>query len=112
MKTAAPRMKRHTRRRNRRAPAASRALDAYAVIAYDCAGLQDEDDFLEAEGGSPALKRVPGDLHLALDWAAAGVSVLLQSLPYPFRDVLLYGNNNRPAHRSPAADKRMPVRWP
>ncbi|MDH6538476.1 hypothetical protein [Streptomyces sp. SPB4] len=35
-----------------------------------------------------------------LAWAAAGVCVLQQSLPHPFRDVLRYADtDNRPAHR-------------
>ncbi|MGW4894750.1 hypothetical protein ACWEQL_21145 [Kitasatospora sp. NPDC004240] len=43
---------------------------------------------------------MPGELDAALEWARAGVCVLQQSLPWPFRDVLLYGElDNRPAHR-------------
>ncbi|WP_329020304.1 hypothetical protein [Streptomyces sp. NBC_01601] len=39
-------------------------------------------------------------VEAALSWAAAGVCVLQQSLPYPFGDVLPYGEvDNRPAHR-------------
>ncbi|MEV0494469.1 hypothetical protein [Streptomyces atratus] len=70
-----------------------RDLDSYATFAYEYAGLEDEGDFTDAENGT-------GDLTTALAWAAAGVCVLQQSLPYPFRDVLLYGDtDNRPAHR-------------
>ncbi|OEJ23253.1 hypothetical protein AR457_00515 [Streptomyces agglomeratus] len=77
-----------------------RDLDAYATFAYEYAGLEDEDDFTDAEDGTPGLQRVTGDLTRALAWAAAGVCVLQQSLPHPFRDVMLYGEtDNRPAHR-------------
>lgn len=71
-----------------------RCLDAYATIAYDLAGLADGEDE-DTEDSD-----VPGDLEEALSWARAGVCVLQQSLPFPFRDVLTYGElDNRPAHR-------------
>lgn len=75
-----------------------RDLDAYTTIAYQLADLAD-DDFDPAEGENEA-DLAHGDLDAALSWAAAGVCVLQQSLPHPFRDVLPYGNtDNRPAHR-------------
>ncbi|MEU1630264.1 hypothetical protein ABZ746_34190 [Streptomyces sp. NPDC020096] len=77
-----------------------RCLDAYTTIAYDYAGLEDDDDFEDAEEGKPGIDHVTGDLDTALAWAAAGVCVLQQSLPHPFRDVLPYGEtDNRAAHR-------------
>ncbi|MGW2543155.1 hypothetical protein ACWC5I_20335 [Kitasatospora sp. NPDC001574] len=70
-----------------------RDLDAYATIAYEVAGLHQDDD--EDNQGE-----VPGELDAALEWARAGVCVLQQSLPWPFTDVLLYSElDNRPAHR-------------
>ncbi|WP_327072086.1 hypothetical protein OG196_42860 [Kitasatospora purpeofusca] len=76
-----------------------RDLDAYATIAYEVAGLRQDD-----EGGfddeDDHEDGVPGELDAALEWARAGVCVLQQSLPWPFTDVLLYGElDNRPAHR-------------
>ncbi|MFK0016356.1 hypothetical protein [Streptomyces sp. NPDC091027] len=76
-----------------------RDLDTYAALAYEYAGLPEEDDF-SAPDDDLALDDLTGDLDTALAWAAAGVCVLQQSLPHPFQDVLLYGDNdNRPAHR-------------
>ncbi|MFJ9080472.1 hypothetical protein ACIRO3_35345 [Streptomyces sp. NPDC102278] len=78
-----------------------RDLDSYAAFAYEYAGLDDEDadDDLDDEDGQ-GQPRVTGDLEAALAWAAAGVCVLQQSLPHPFRDVLRYADtDNRPAHR-------------
>ncbi|MFD6691046.1 hypothetical protein ACFWEV_34905 [Streptomyces bacillaris] len=70
-----------------------RCLDDYSTIAYQLAGLDSEE---EDDGDAPP----PGDLNAALEWARAGVCVLQQSLPFPFRDVLSYGElDNRPAHR-------------
>lgn len=72
-----------------------RDLDAYCAIAYDIAGLHQDDD-VDDEGPVTAT----GDLDTALSWAAAGVCVLQQSLTYPFTDVLPWGDiDNRPAHR-------------
>ncbi|MEV6421659.1 hypothetical protein [Streptomyces sp. NPDC051662] len=69
-----------------------RCLDAYTELAYSTAGLHEGEDF--AQDG------VPGDLLEALDWAEAGVWLIQQSLPFPFRDVLQYGAiDNRPAIR-------------
>lgn len=77
-----------------------RDLDAYTTLAWNYADLSGDDDFLDAEAGTGGLTEVPGDLTTALAWAAAGVCVLQQSLPYPFGDILLHGDNdNRPAHR-------------
>ncbi|MFE5724766.1 hypothetical protein [Streptomyces erythrochromogenes] len=74
-------------------------MDTYTAIAYEYARLPEEDDFSAPDGGT-ALDDLTGDLDTALAWAAAGVCVLQQSLPHPFQDVLLYGDNdNRPAHR-------------
>ncbi|MFD5083426.1 hypothetical protein ACFWOG_12405 [Kitasatospora sp. NPDC058406] len=74
-----------------------RDLDAYATIAYEVAGLrQDGEDGFDDEDDQG---EVPGELDAALEWARAGVCVLQQSLPWPFTDVLLYGElDNRPAH--------------
>ncbi|MEV6403978.1 hypothetical protein AB0M58_13670 [Streptomyces bobili] len=69
-----------------------RCLEAYADFAYSCAGL-DEGEGIDEDG-------VPGDLEEALEWAEAGVWLIQQSLPFPFRDVLEYGPiDNRPAIR-------------
>ena len=77
-----------------------RCLDAYVSIAYNLADLRDEDDGVDAEACSPGLDVVAGDLDAALEWAGAGVCVLQQSMPFPFRDVLPYGEiDNRSAHR-------------
>ncbi|MET9108362.1 hypothetical protein [Streptomyces zhihengii] len=74
-----------------------RDLDAYCAIAYAIAGLDQGDDADGVDGGTV---RACGDVDTALSWAAAGVCVLQQSLPYPFTDVLLWGEiDNRPAHR-------------
>ncbi len=71
-----------------------RPLDTYATIAYEVAGLRQEDDE-DDQGDVPSR-----ELGAALEWAHAGVCVLQQSLPWPFTDVLLYGElDNRPAHR-------------
>ncbi|MEN3308961.1 MAG: hypothetical protein V7603_5163 [Micromonosporaceae bacterium] len=68
-----------------------RCLDDYVVQAYRAADLDDDPD---------ADPEVCGDLDAALDWAQAGICVLQQSLPWPFFDVLPYGQlDNRPAHR-------------
>lgn len=73
---------------------APRCLDAYVTQAYQAAGLIESDD-------DPVHADIdPEDLDLALEWAAAGVCVLQQSLPWPFQDMLLYAElDNRPAHR-------------
>ncbi|MGW3196726.1 hypothetical protein ACWDBD_19455 [Streptomyces sp. NPDC001118] len=77
-----------------------RDLDAYTTIAYELADLADQDDEFDPNDVESAADLVRGDLEAALSWAAAGVCVLQQSLPYPFRDVLPYGElDNRPAHR-------------
>ncbi len=69
-----------------------RCLDAYTALAYQVA------DF-DAEPDSPDAKAA-GDLDYALAWTRAGVSVLQQSLPYPFTGVLHYGClDHRSAHR-------------
>ncbi|MFC7830876.1 hypothetical protein [Streptomyces sp. NPDC057375] len=65
-----------------------RDLDSYATFAYEYAGLEDAEDFTDAEEGTGGLQRVTGDLNTALAWAAAGVCVLQQSLPHPFSRVL------------------------
>ncbi|MFI1652167.1 MULTISPECIES: hypothetical protein [Streptomyces] len=76
-----------------------RDLDTYATLAYDYAGLAEEDDLSDTDH-TTGLDDLTGDLDTALAWAAAGVCVLQQSLPHPFHDVLLYGDtDNRPAHR-------------
>ncbi|MFI6448546.1 hypothetical protein [Kitasatospora sp. NPDC050543] len=76
-----------------------RDLDAYATIAYEVAGLHQEDDE-DGFDDEDDQGEVPGKLDAALEWARAGVCVLQQSLPWPFRDVLLYSElDNRPAHR-------------
>ncbi|MDQ1052034.1 hypothetical protein [Streptomyces sp. V4I2] len=77
-----------------------RDLDAYTVIAYELADLADQDEEFDPNDVESEDDLVRGDLEAALAWAAAGVCVLQQSLPYPFRDVLPYGPiDNRPAHR-------------
>ncbi|MFD7736276.1 hypothetical protein ACFV6F_38590 [Kitasatospora phosalacinea] len=75
-----------------------RDLDAYATIAYELAGLREDDGFGDDEDGLGDVD--PEGLDAALEWARAGVCVLQQSLPFPFTDVLLYSElDNRPAHR-------------
>ena len=78
-----------------------RDLDAYAAIAFELAGLgEGDDDGFDDEDDDEGQGEVPGELDAALEWARAGVCVLQQSLPWPFRDVLLYSElDNRPAHR-------------
>ncbi|WP_404200572.1 hypothetical protein [Streptomyces tauricus] len=77
-----------------------RDLDAYTTIAYELADLADQDEEFDPNDVERDADLVCGDLDAGLSWAAAGVCVLQQSLPYPFRDVLPYGEiNNRPAHR-------------
>ncbi|MFE1875043.1 hypothetical protein ACFW9N_29935 [Streptomyces sp. NPDC059496] len=66
-----------------------RDLDTYAALAYEYAGLAEEDDFSAPEDATD-LDDLTGDLDTALAWAAAGVCVLQPSLPHPFHDVLLY----------------------
>ncbi|WP_128380445.1 hypothetical protein [Streptomyces cavernae] len=76
-----------------------RDLDAYTAIAYELADLADQDEEFDPNDVESEDELVRGDLDAALAWAAAGVCVLQQSLPYPFRDVLPYGPiDNRPAH--------------
>ncbi|MDT0485240.1 hypothetical protein [Streptomyces doebereineriae] len=77
-----------------------RDLDAYTSIAYELADLADQDEEFDPNDVESKDDLVRGDLDAGLGWAAAGVCVLQQSLPYPFRDVLPYGClDNRPAHR-------------
>ncbi|MDQ1042148.1 hypothetical protein [Streptomyces sp. V4I2] len=77
-----------------------RDFDAYTAIAYKLADLTDRDGDFDPDDLENEADLVRGDLEAALSWAAAGVCVLQQSLPYPFRDVLPYGDtDNRPAHR-------------
>jgi hypothetical protein len=69
-----------------------RSLAAYTMLAYQAA------DF-DGEADSPDAKAV-GDLDYALAWTRAGLSVLQQSLPYPFTGVLRYAHvDHRSAHR-------------
>lgn len=69
-----------------------RCLDAYTQLAYSSAGLHDGEG-IDEDG-------VPGDLEEALEWAEAGVWLIQQSLPFPFRDVLQYSPiDDRPAIR-------------
>ncbi|MDK1476940.1 hypothetical protein QNO07_26680 [Streptomyces sp. 549] len=78
-----------------------RDLDAYTTTAYELAGFADQGDAFDPTDLDSEADLVGGDLEAALPWAAAAVCVLQQSLPYPFRDVLLYGDvANRPAHRA------------
>ncbi|WP_020123123.1 hypothetical protein [Streptomyces canus] len=65
-----------------------RHLDAYTAIAYELADLADQDEEFDPDDVENEDDFVRGDLDAALAWAAAGVSVVQQSLPYPFRDVL------------------------
>ncbi|MFF2751983.1 hypothetical protein ACFVVA_41410 [Kitasatospora sp. NPDC058048] len=68
-----------------------RNLDTYA---YEVASLHREDDDEDDQGD------VPEELDATLEWARAWVCVLQQSLPWPFRDILLYRElDTRPAHR-------------
>lgn len=75
-----------------------RCLDDYTSIAYSCAeraGWSDDD----YDGCSAPELESPW-YEDALSWAAAGVCVLQQSLPWPFVDCLPWGLiDNRPAHR-------------
>lgn len=72
---------------------APRCLDAYVMQAYAAAGVSSPEDDDDVEISSE-------DLDEALEWAVAGVCVLQLSLPWPFLDVLLWGQvDNRPAHR-------------
>ncbi|MEU4360091.1 hypothetical protein [Streptomyces virginiae] len=49
------------------------------------------------------LDDLTGDLDTALAWAATGDCALQQTLPHPFHDVLLYGDNdNRPPSGLPS----------
>lgn len=69
-----------------------RSLDAYTMLAYQFAEFDGEAD-------SPGAKAM-GDLDYALAWTRAGLSVLQQSLPYPFTGVLRYAyEDHRAAHR-------------
>ncbi|MGW1159327.1 hypothetical protein [Streptomyces sp. NPDC002519] len=78
-----------------------RDLDAYTTIAYELADLADQDDEFDPNDVESPADLVRGDLEAGLAWAAAGICVLQQSLPYPFKDVLPYGEvDNRPAHRA------------
>ena len=77
-----------------------RDLDAYTTIAHELADLADQDDDFDPNDMETEAGLVRRDLEAGLAWAAAGVCVLQQSLPYPFRDVLPYGEiDNRPAHQ-------------
>ncbi|MEU2159103.1 hypothetical protein ABZ532_29540 [Streptomyces sp. NPDC019396] len=76
-----------------------RDLDAYTAIAYELADLADQDDEFDPNDVESPADLVRGDLEAGLAWASGGVCVL-QPLPYPFKDVLPYGElDNRPAHR-------------
>lgn len=69
-----------------------RSLDAYTMLGYQVADFDGEPD-------SPDAKAT-GDLDYALAWTRAGISVLQQSLPYPFTGVLRYAYvDHRSAHR-------------
>jgi hypothetical protein len=75
-----------------------RCLDDYTTIAYQYAsraGWADPED-----GGDDDPDVESPVFNTALEWAAAGVCVLQQSLPWPFMDCLPYAViDNRPAHR-------------
>ncbi|KUM84421.1 hypothetical protein [Streptomyces pseudovenezuelae] len=77
----------------------TRDLDACTVTAYELADLADQDEEFDPNGMESEDRLVRGDLDVALAWAAAGVCVVQQLLPYPFGDVLPYGPiGNQPAH--------------
>lgn len=82
-----------------------RCLDDYTAIAYQTAEAAGWVDPEEDDGEAPsdrgaALDVDPAGFAAALDWAAAGICVLQESLPWPFMDCLPYAViDNRPAHR-------------
>ncbi len=66
----------------------------------ELAALADKDDDFDPGSLEDGADLIGGDPDAALSWATAGMCVLQQSLPYPFRGVLLYGDlDNRSAHR-------------
>ncbi|WP_069162885.1 hypothetical protein [Nocardia altamirensis] len=69
-------------------------LDAYAELAYSLAGDPEDNP------GQASSDEEREAITHGLEWAAAGVCVLQQSLPWPFTECLPYGEiDNRPAHR-------------